>query len=75
MGHPAVAHPHDALDQWGQRAELVGDQHDGGSGADQRLQRRGEGVLARGVDPGGRLVEHEQLGLPRERRAMRTRCC
>ena len=45
-----------------ERAELVGDQHDGGAAVDEGLQRVGEGLLALHVDPGGGLVEDEQVG-------------
>jgi hypothetical protein len=45
----------------------VRDQHDGGAGGDQTRQRLGERDLAGVVDAGGRLVEHEQLGLAGER--------
>ena len=67
VGHPAVAHHDRAVDQAGQRAELVGDQHDRGAALLEPAQRRGEGELVGQVDAGGGLVEEEQLRLAGQR--------
>ena len=67
VGDPAVAHHHRAVDQRRHRAELVGDQHDGGAAGLEGGERVGEGALVAEVDAGGGLVEHQQVGLPGER--------
>ncbi len=58
----AVVHDDAAGDQRLQRAELVRDQQHGAAAGDELAQRAGERGLARRVDPGRRLVEHQQLG-------------
>ena len=67
VGDPAVAHHDRPVDERRQRAELVGDQHDGGAAVLEAAQRVGQRLLAGQVDPGGRLVEDEQVGLAGER--------
>ena len=44
----------------------MGDHHQGDPGAAQRVQSTAHGVAARAVEPGERLVEHEEAGLGRE---------
>ena len=42
--------------------DVVGGQHDGGAGGGQVLDRRPRPAAGFGVEPGGRLVEEEDLG-------------
>ena len=59
----ALAQDQRALDQVGERPELMEYDDDGGSCSGEGRERRGDGLLAVVVDTGVRLVEHQQLGL------------
>ena len=59
---PAVAHHDRAADEVGQRAELVGDQHDRRAARHQTAEGGRERLLRLHVHARGRLVEDEQVG-------------
>ena len=67
VGDAAVAHHDRPVDQGGQRAELVGDQHDGRAAGLEHRERVRERLLVGQVDAGGRLVEEEQVRGPGQR--------
>jgi len=59
---PALVHDHGPPDQRPQRAELVRHQQDRPAAGGEPAERGGERLLAGRVHPGGRLVEHQQVG-------------
>ena len=67
VGDPAVAHDDGPGDDRRQRPHLVGDQQDGRAACDETLDDAGEALLAGEVDPGGRLVEDQQVRLRGQR--------
>jgi hypothetical protein len=66
VGHPAVTHDDRSPHQLGERAQLVGHEHDGRAPRAQLAERGRQRELVGQVDAGRRLVEEEQLGLPGE---------
>ena len=75
VGDAAVVDDHRPADQWSQRAEFVGDQQHRAAGVDEGAERRGECLLADGVDAGGRLVEDEQVRCAGQGAGDQSRCC
>jgi hypothetical protein len=57
----AVVEHHRAGDQVGQRPDLVQHDQQRGASLDQARDGVGERALAGGVDPGVRLVEHQEV--------------